>query len=236
MAVSSPARSPRVTDPISYGDLLASHTRGGFVWTRVVSQRIGALVAVPSLRAGVHPSTLTAISLFLGVASSVVAIVLVPDRRLVAGVVAFVGWQLAYGFDCADGQVARASGRTSVAGARMDVTADYAIYLATIVTLVVAAGAVVPAALLVAAGFGYGYQLFDEVTGRGGDADQQAIDRDGALYQSIGFFRDGGTQRAVAAVCIGWSSWASAGILLALGGLGLAHLVGRLAVLDRRSR
>ncbi len=42
------------------------------------------------------------------------------------GLVALLAWQLAYAFDCADGQLARVTGRTSSAGARVDVLCDVA--------------------------------------------------------------------------------------------------------------
>ena len=51
------------------------------------------------------------------------------------GLLALVGWQVAYALDCADGQLARVTGRTSAAGARLDVLCDVAAQIALVTAL-----------------------------------------------------------------------------------------------------
>src|SRR6185437_15179327 len=57
-----------------------------------------------------------------------------PDRTalLIAGVVL---WQTAYIFDCADGQLARATGKTSAYGASVDIFVDAAVRISVIVAV-----------------------------------------------------------------------------------------------------
>jgi len=42
------------------------------------------------------------------------------------GLLALLAWQVGYAFDCADGQLARVTGQSSPAGARLDILADVA--------------------------------------------------------------------------------------------------------------
>ncbi|MTV24572.1 hypothetical protein FTX61_03945 [Nitriliruptoraceae bacterium ZYF776] len=216
--------------------LLARHIKGGFWWTRVLSQRLGSVFSLPAIRRGVHPSTLTLGSLLVATVVAVVAIVLLPDQRVAAGLVLLVGWELAYALDCGDGQVARATGRGSVAGARLDLTVDYAGYASFAAVMVVAARGTVDAAVLALAAFAYAFQLFDEASGRAGDAGDPTVDRGGVLYQLAGLARDPGPQRAAAAVGVAVGAWPATLVLLALGCLGALQLVARVVVLDRRSR
>jgi phosphatidylglycerophosphate synthase len=53
----------------------------------------------------------------------------------VVGLLALVGWQVAYALDCADGQLARVIGRANPAGARVDVLADVAAQIAMVTAL-----------------------------------------------------------------------------------------------------
>ena len=46
-----------------------------------------------------------------------------------------MAWQLAYAFDCADGQLARVTGRTSSNGARLDVLCDVAAQIGLVTAL-----------------------------------------------------------------------------------------------------
>lgn len=221
---------------VTYRELLDVHAKGGFPWTRVVSQRIGAVLALLALRLGLHPSTLSWTSLGLGVGSAGVAIVLLPAQRGLAGVLVLLGWQLAYGVDCADGQVARATRSTSVAGARLDLTADFVVHTATAATLVVASDGRVSSLVAVTAGMLYAFALFDEATGRHGDAAAPTVDRAGLGYTVISVVRDAGVQRAAAGGAVLLGAAASSGVLVGLGALGAAHMVLRLVALDRRSR
>jgi phosphatidylglycerophosphate synthase len=106
---------------------------GGLLYSRAVSDRLGTVVAAIGMRLGAHPTYLTLVNLLLGIAGSVAVIAgRSPDRAaplLVAGVVL---WQVAYIFDCADGQVARATGKTSAYGASVDVFADVAVQISVV--------------------------------------------------------------------------------------------------------
>lgn len=129
------------------------HDTGGAAFTRFISGRLGSWVAASAIRLGVHPSIVTLASLLLGTCTSAVVIAF-ADRAQAwwwPGWVAFVGWQLAYVLDCADGQVARATGKKSDHGARLDVLVDYAVHCSVIVALltVVAAAGPLPVAVLV---------------------------------------------------------------------------------------
>ena len=60
------------------------------------------------------------------------------------GLLALLGWQFAYALDCADGQLARVTGQTSPAGARVDVLCDVAAQIALVAALAAVAEAQVP--------------------------------------------------------------------------------------------
>jgi phosphatidylglycerophosphate synthase len=220
----------------TYRCLLAAESRGGFWWTRKISRRLGILIAVPALRHGVHPSTISLTSLLVHLLASLLAISQLPDRPLAAGFAALLGWQFAYALDCCDGTVARASDAVSEAGARLDVTADYTAFVLTSMTLAyAAASAVRPATVLILVlGLMYTYQLFDEVVGR--LSISAASTQRSRLYQMVGFVRDSGFQRAVAGAAILLGSSVSFWALAALGTLGGGLFLARLAMLYRLSR
>ena len=54
---------------------------------------------------------------------------------------ALVLWQLAYSLDCADGQLARVTGRASPAGARVDVLCDVAVQISLVTAVSIVAAA-----------------------------------------------------------------------------------------------
>jgi phosphatidylglycerophosphate synthase len=105
-------------------DFLATN-RGGGLYSEAVSQPVGSAIAFAAARLGLRPTTLTLANLVLCLAASVI-VVLLPTGGWTVGVLALVLWQLAYAFDCADGQLARVTGQTSAAGARLDVLCDVA--------------------------------------------------------------------------------------------------------------
>ncbi|MDG4822055.1 CDP-alcohol phosphatidyltransferase family protein [Asanoa sp. WMMD1127] len=111
--------------------------RGGGLFSEGLSQRVGALFAAAAYRTGVSPTLLTAGNLVVGLATSaaVVALTSTSAPTWVAGLVALLGWQLAYALDCADGQLARVAGRTSPAGARVDVLCDIAVQISLVTAL-----------------------------------------------------------------------------------------------------
>jgi len=99
------------------------YSAGGGPLTRTLSQRIGALAAWTAGRAGLAPAavTLTGASVFIAGAAAF--------AWLPAGwtwtVACAAAFQLAYGLDCADGQLARATGRVSAFGAWLDLACDH---------------------------------------------------------------------------------------------------------------
>jgi phosphatidylglycerophosphate synthase len=133
--------------------------RGGGLFSEALSQRLGARIALAASRLDATPTALTLINLVLGLAVSAAVVALAPAvahgdaPAWAVGVAALVGWQLAYAFDCADGQLARVTGRTSAAGARLDVLCDVAAQIALVTALAATAVAQRPStpAWLVAA-------------------------------------------------------------------------------------
>jgi phosphatidylglycerophosphate synthase len=122
-------------------DFLARN-RGGGLFTMTVSQRLGAYLSVVAHRLGLAPTILTIGNLVIGLGASIAVLTLVPrDHKLhvVVGLAALVLWQLAYALDCADGQLARVTGRTSPAGKRIDILCDVAIQIALVAAVVAVA-------------------------------------------------------------------------------------------------
>ena len=124
--------------------------RGGGLFSEAVSQRIGARIAVFAHKHGLAPTVLTVLNLGIGALASFVVIAAagpVADGEVWAwpiGLLALVGWQLAYAFDCADGQLARVTRRTSAAGGRLDVLCDVAVQISLVAALAATAEAQVP--------------------------------------------------------------------------------------------
>jgi phosphatidylglycerophosphate synthase len=133
-----------------WGDFLAAN-RGGGLYSEAVSQRFGSAIALAAHRAGLTPTALTLANLVIGLAASVSVVLLAP--RMAAGTVpawavglgALIAWQVAYALDCADGQLARVTARTSSAGARLDVLCDVAAQIGLVTALASVAHAYRPA-------------------------------------------------------------------------------------------
>src|SRR5439155_18468805 len=84
-------------------------------------------------RLGLPPTALTLANLVLGLAAAVgVALLAGRFPAPLVGLGALVLWHLAYSLDCADGQLARVTGKASPAGARVDVLADVALQIALV--------------------------------------------------------------------------------------------------------
>lgn len=130
--------------PARLRDFLATN-RGGGLYSEAVSQPFGAAIAVASARLRLAPTVLTLINLTIGVSASVAVIALAPAAAggsvpgWLPGLIALFAWQVAYAFDCADGQLARVTGRTSAAGARLDILCDVASQIGLVAALATAA-------------------------------------------------------------------------------------------------
>ncbi|GAB3151670.1 CDP-alcohol phosphatidyltransferase family protein [Micromonospora sonneratiae] len=115
--------------------------RGGGLFSESISQRLGAGFALVAHRLGLPPTALTIANLIIGLAASVTVVALADQvaggdvPAWVIGLVALIGWQVAYALDCADGQLARVTGRGSPAGARVDVLCDVAAQIALVTSL-----------------------------------------------------------------------------------------------------
>ncbi|MFJ8581581.1 CDP-alcohol phosphatidyltransferase family protein [Micromonospora sp. NPDC093277] len=118
-----------------------ARNRGGGLFSESVSQWLGAAIAVAAHRLGLRPTTLTLSNLVLGLATSTTVVLLAGPvahgsvPAWVVGLLALVGWQVAYALDCADGQLARVTGQGSSAGARVDVLCDVAAQIALVTAL-----------------------------------------------------------------------------------------------------
>ena len=118
-------------------DFLATN-RGGGLFSETIDQPVGARFALAGYRLGLAPSVLTVINAVIGVGTSIVVIALSGPMSaghvpaLAVGLVALVTWHVAYQFDCADGQLARVAGKTSVTGARLDILCDVAVQIALV--------------------------------------------------------------------------------------------------------
>lgn len=143
MSTPSPHAEPTAADYYAVN-------RGGGLFSEAVSQRLGARVAVFAHRHRLAPTVLTVANLGLGCLVSFIVVATagpVAEGRWWAwpvGLLALVGWQIAYALDCSDGQLARVTGQTSTAGARIDVLCDVAAQVALVCALAAVAEAQVP--------------------------------------------------------------------------------------------
>jgi phosphatidylglycerophosphate synthase len=111
------------------------------LYSEAVSQPVGAVIAVAANRLGLAPTVLTMANLVLGVGASVTVVVLAGPAAAgripawLVGLIALLAWQVGYACDCADGQLARVTGQTSSAGARLDILCDLAVQIGLVVAL-----------------------------------------------------------------------------------------------------
>lgn len=135
-----------------------SQARAAGLMTNIVDYPVAARFCVAAFRLRVRPTAFTLANLVLGVGTAVIVVALADavasDRRLalLVGVLAWVGWQIAYCCDCADGQLARVTGASSAAGGRLDVLCDVAVQVGVVAAVAAVAQAAGPVpAWLVAA-------------------------------------------------------------------------------------
>nr|WP_231956820.1 MULTISPECIES: CDP-alcohol phosphatidyltransferase family protein [unclassified Actinoplanes] len=180
--------------------------RGGGLFSEAVSQRIGSRIAVFAFRRDLSPTLLTIVNLSIGLLTSFVVISAaeaVADGRVwgwLVGVLALAGWQLAYAFDCADGQLARVTGRSSSAGGRLDVLCDVAVQSALVASLAATAKVQepgTPAWLLSAFAATWMVNLVTSVMQGGGQASSMVTSRS-LPVRAVKLIRDYGAVIAVA--------------------------------------
>lgn len=109
-------------------DLEAASISAGQLLTDAIGTPGGRLVtSLVSRWPRVHPTHLTLVGLAVGLCSAVALGSAFSSGSVVVQVLAVVGWQVAYIFDCADGQLARLTHRSSPAGGELDVFVDVAV-------------------------------------------------------------------------------------------------------------
>mgnify|MGYP000226705394 CR=1 FL=1 len=114
-------------------ELLSGHYTPNQGWlTRYLSQPLGGVFAYLAFRLGASPNavTLTGLGVMLGACLALDAAT-DPWRCLGAAVL----FQLGFALDCADGQLARATGRGSQLGAWLDMACDHIRQLAIVLVL-----------------------------------------------------------------------------------------------------
>lgn len=96
---------------------------GGHPLTRLLSQRLGARLAWLAYRIGLSPSAVTVLGLTVFLATAGLYATL--PAGIGPALACLVLLQLGYALDCADGQLARATARTSAFGGWLDLACDY---------------------------------------------------------------------------------------------------------------
>jgi phosphatidylglycerophosphate synthase len=117
----------------------------------VVFERLGGALAFACSRLGVRPAAATLLGGALGAAGAVaLATAGSPGGAVLAGTLLLVSYSL----DCTDGQLARATGRTSAMGAWLDVTIDAVVltFLTAVMAVALLAESTLPAVSALLAG------------------------------------------------------------------------------------
>ena len=191
----------------------------GYLWTRTVDQRGGSCVAVWAAQRDLSPNHITLGNLAFGLLASAAALALIRNGLPVAaGVTALVGWQLAYVFDCADGQLARATGTGSTEGALLDVYCDFFVQ-GGVITVTAWRGVEILPETIQAPAVGIAGVLFLSgpymATLKSIKGVQAAAQGPGSrLIETARLVRDYGLQVAVFAIAIAISADVAAGVLL----------------------
>ena len=244
----------QIADPIlapapTAADYYQVH-RGGGLFSETISQRLGSAVAVLANKRRLAPTVLTVANLGLGCVVSFAVIAAagpVAAGTLPAwpiGLLALIGWQVAYALDCADGQLARVTRQTSAAGARIDVLCDVAAQIALVSALAATAKAQVPhtpAWLLAAFAGTWMVNLVTSVMQSGPQAASMVSSRSPAV-RVVKLVRDYGAVVALAGLVLtvqpAWAIWLIALFTLVNGAFlaaSIAH-TGRQALLPASLR
>ncbi|GIF11426.1 CDP-alcohol phosphatidyltransferase family protein [Actinoplanes teichomyceticus] len=227
--MSSPSRPAEPGHRPTAADYYAVN-RGGGLFSEAVSQRIGAQLAVFAYRNRLSPTVMTIGNLGIGCLTSFVVIAAAGPVAAgsgfgwLVGLLALLGWQLAYAFDCSDGQLARVTGQTSAAGGRLDVLCDVAVQSALVAALSATAKAQepdTPAWLLAAFAATWMVNLVTSVMQHGEQASSMVTSRS-LPVRAVKLVRDYGAVIAVAGVLLTvapqWTVWFVALFTLVNGG------------------
>lgn len=222
-----------MTPPTSVRDVLA-HSRGGGLWSDLVSQRAAAHLTLVGARRDWRPSTVTAAAVAVGVVTS--ATVMLLGGGLPAAVVAVVGWQVAYALDCADGQLARVTGRTSQAGAMFDLYGDWlnrVMVLAALFVVVAGRQHGVPAGWLAVLVAGNLAPLFHEALNR---LDVGGVLPASRLRRAVQVVRDPGVMALLFGIAVGLPPVWTVGVVAYGAMLGALKFTARLVRLSGHAR
>jgi phosphatidylglycerophosphate synthase len=166
------------------------------LYSQTISDRLGTSVAAIGMRLGAHPTYLTLVNLVLGIGGSVLVIVGRSTDQVAPPVVAGVLlWQVAYIFDCADGQLARATGKTSAYGGSVDTFVDVAVQISVVVAVsnVILSRHEGPALLVVLFASAWWLNFVTVLLARGDDqVSHSLITRRSALVSAAKLLRDYG--------------------------------------------
>jgi phosphatidylglycerophosphate synthase len=240
--VTTATRTPRHTA----ADFLARN-RGGGLFTETINQRVAAYLCVAAERLGLPPTALTLANLVLGLAAAVLVITQAPAMAngdvspLVVGLIALALWQLAYSLDCADGQLARVTGRAGPAGARLDILCDVALQIALVAAVSSVAHAYHPDVepWLVAAFTGtWMVNLVTSVLQQGSAAGSLVTSRSTAV-RLLKLIRDYGAVVTVIGLVLAfvpaWAAWLMVAFVVVNGGFLLASIAASARASLRRS-
>jgi phosphatidylglycerophosphate synthase len=226
----------------SYIQLATAQKPGAGVpfYMRAVNRPMGRVIAAVAGRIGATPDQMTAVSGLLFVAG--MAVLAVFDPSVPVAVAVFVLLQLAFAFDSADGQLARLTGKGSVAGEWLDHVVDAArmltLHLGVAVCLalhtdVEPAWLLVPLAFAVLASVRFFAQILAEQLG-GSTTGRLNGSTTGQTAPGGGWLQTPADAGVVNAVFLVWP-WTSV-FLVAYAALAAANLVLLLGTLQRKHR
>jgi phosphatidylglycerophosphate synthase len=199
-------------------DFRARHRSSG-LFTESVNQYLGSYLAVAAARLGLPPTALTLLNLALGVVTSIAVGSLAGSLHsgrvpaLAIGLAALVVWQLAYSLDCADGQLARVTGQSSPAGARVDVLCDVALQISLVAAVASVAHAYRPSTPVWWYGVFAGTWMVNLVTSvlQQGNSAQSLVSSSSPVIRVVKLIRDYGAVITAIAVVIAfvpqWTVW-----------------------------
>jgi phosphatidylglycerophosphate synthase len=206
-----------VSVPPSAADFRA-RSRASGLFTDTINQWIGSYLAVAGQRLRWRPTILTLFNLVIGLGTSIIVALLAPALHRgdvsapVLGIGALIGWQLAYSFDCADGQLARVTGQTSPAGRRIDVLSDVALQVSLVAAVCTVASEYHSLPVWLAATFA-GTWMVNLVTSelQKGDAAHSLVTSTSPVIRLVKLVRDYGAVVTVLALALAvqpaWLFW-----------------------------
>lgn len=124
------ATGPRAGLIERFRSFLARYPQGGALFfSKRVSRVIGAFVAAAVFPTPVTPNAVTIAGFVAHLLAAIVVVVADGVVSVPAWILVIVLWQVAFGLDCADGQLARARRATTAFGAWLDAFVDVATHV-----------------------------------------------------------------------------------------------------------